>query len=138
MTCCCTKRETIRTDDAPKPIGPYNAGIRAGHLIFVSGQAGIDPATGKLVEGGVEAQTRRTMTNIQNILKAAGIPMERVVKTSVFLTDMNEFAKMNAIYAEFFPNNPPARTTVQVSALPKNAVVEIDAIALADEDCTCH
>ncbi len=123
-------RKTVLTEKAPKPIGPYSQGIHAGAFIFASGQAGLDPATGELVSGGVEAETRQTLTNLKNVLEAAGSGMQHVVKTTVFLLDMGDFPKMNAIYAEFFPQNPPARSTVAVVALPKAAHVEIEAIAI--------
>ncbi len=125
------ERKVISTESAPKAIGPYSQAIRAGEFIFCAGQAGLDPATGNLVSGGIEPETRRVLQNLAAVLQAAGSSMSRVVKTTVFLTDMNEFAKMNAVYAEFFPSNPPARSTVQVSRLPKDACVEIEVIALA-------
>ena len=124
------ERQVIHTDHAPKAIGPYSQAIRAGDFVFCAGQAGLDPATGNLVSGGIEVETRRTLQNLAAVLEAAGTSLSRAVKTTVFLTDMNDFAKMNAIYAEFFPSNPPARSTVQVSRLPKDACVEIEVIAL--------
>ena len=127
------QKQVIVTEDAPKPIGPYSAGIRAGNFIFTAGQVGIDPQTGQMVSGGIEEQTRRVLTNVKNILAAAGTSMDQVVKTTVFMADMNEFAKMNAIYAEFFPSNPPARSTFGVAALPMNARVEIEVVALLPE-----
>ncbi len=123
------EKEIITTEDAPKALGPYSAGIRAGNMVFTAGQVGIDPATGKLVEGGIEAQTRQVLRNVQAVLRAAGSELDRVVKTTVFIEDMNEFSKMNAIYAEFFKEKPPARSTVQVAALPLGAAVEIEAVA---------
>ncbi len=123
-------RKTIRTDRAPKALGPYSVAVLLGDLVFASGQAGIDPATNEIVPGGIEPETRQVLTNLMNVLEAAGTRMENVVKTTVFLTDMAEFAKMNAIYGEFFKENFPARSTVQVSALPKGAVVEIECIAV--------
>ncbi|HEX8992438.1 MAG TPA: RidA family protein [Anaerolineales bacterium] len=123
-------REPVLTSKAPKPIGPYSQAIRTEAMVFASGQAGIDPATGELVQGGVEAETRQTLTNIRNVLEASDSGMAFVVKTTVFLIDMNDFAKMNAIYAEFFPKDPPARSTVAVAALPKGARVEIEATAV--------
>ncbi len=126
------EKQVIKSDLAPKPIGPYSAGIRAGSFVFTAGQAGVDPATGKLASGGIEAETRQVLTNVKNILEAAGTSMDRVVKTTVFLKDMGEFSRMNAIYAEFFPNNPPARTTVQAAALPLGAAVEIEVVAISD------
>ena len=123
-------KRIILTDKAPKPIGPYSQAIGTETMVFASGQAGLDPATGKLVEGGVEAQTRQVLTNIRNVLEAADSGLNFVVKTTVFLKDMGDFPKMNAIYGEFFPKEPPARTTVAAAALPMNALVEIEAIAL--------
>ncbi len=123
-------KQSVLTEKAPKPIGPYSQGIRTETLVFASGQAGLDPNTGDLVTGGIEAQTRQVLTNIKNVLEAGDSGMDHVLKTTVFLTDMNDFPKMNAIYAEFFPHNPPARSTVAVVALPKAALVEIEAIAV--------
>ncbi len=124
------KRIVISTNRAPKAIGPYSVGIKTEQFIFTAGAAGILPATGNLVEGGIENETRQTLINIKNILEEAGSSLGKVVKTTVFLQDMADFSRMNAVYAEFFPENPPARTTVQAAALPKNAAVEIEAIAL--------
>ncbi len=122
-------RKVIKSVNAPKAIGPYSVAIQTGNLIFSSGQLGLDPATGNLVSGGIETETRQALTNIHNVLKDAGSGMESVVKTIVFLKDMADFSIMNTVYAEFFPNNPPARSTVQVAALPKGGAVEIEAIA---------
>ena len=124
--------DVVSTGKAPKAIGPYSQGIKAGDFVFTAGQAGVDPATGKLVEGGIAEQTRQVLKNIQAILEAAGTSLDRVVKVGVFLQDMADFQAMNAVYAEFFPpdKNPPARTTVQAARLPLGALVEIDAIAL--------
>jgi 2-iminobutanoate/2-iminopropanoate deaminase len=136
----CVKKEVVTTDKA-KAIGPYSLGIKVGDFVFCSGQAGVDQSVGKLVTGGIEVETRQTLTNLSNILEAAGSCLDRVVKTTVFLTDMKEFSRMNAVYAEFFKGEPPARSTVQVAALPLGAVVEIEAIALLksqdDADCNC-
>ncbi len=123
-------REVIKTDKAPKAIGPYSIGIKTGSFIYTAGQAGVLPESGNIIEGGIEAETRQTLINIKNILEEAGSSLQLVVKTTVFLIDMAEFSKMNAVYAEFFKDDPPARTTVQAAALPKNARVEIEAIAL--------
>jgi 2-iminobutanoate/2-iminopropanoate deaminase len=123
-------KEIIKTDRAPKAIGPYSVGVRAGSLIFTAGQAGIIPESGNIIEGGIESETRQTLLNIQHILEEAGSSLDLVVKTTVFLRDMADFTRMNAVYAEFFKANPPARSTVQVAALPKGAAVEIEAIAL--------
>ncbi len=126
------ERQVIHTDQAPKAIGPYSQAIRVGEFVFCAGQAGLDPATGNLVSGGIEAETRRTLQNLAAVLAAAGTSLERVVKTTVFLLDLNEFQRMNAVYAEFFPTDPPARSTVQVARLPKDARVEIEVIARCD------
>ena len=125
-------RDAVSTDKAPKAIGPYSQGIKAGDFVYTAGQAGVDPATGKLVEGGIAEQTRQTLKNVQAIVEAAGATLERVVKCGVFLADMGDFQAMNAVYAEFFPpdKNPPARTTVQAAKLPLGALVEIDVVAL--------
>jgi len=122
--------EIIRTDRAPQAIGPYSQAIRAGDLLFLSGQVGLDPATGALVEGGLEAETTRALQNLEAVLRAAGAGLDRVVRTTVFLVDLGDFATMNAIYARAFGETRPARSTVQVSALPRGARVEIDAIAV--------
>lgn len=124
------EKEVIIAEKAPKALGPYSAGIRVGQFVFCAGQAGIQRATGELVPGGVEAETRQVLLNLQNVLDTAGTDLGHVVKTTVFLRDMNDFAKMNAIYAEFFGDKPPARTTVAVAGLPKGAAVEIEAIAV--------
>ncbi len=123
-------KETVLTSKAPEPIGPYSQAVRVDMLVFASGQAGLDPQTGELVTGGVEAETRQVLTNIKNVLEASDSGMDLVVKTTVFLIDMAEFPKMNAVYATFFPNDPPARSTVGVAALPKGARVEIEAVAV--------
>jgi len=123
------ERQAISTEGAPKAIGPYSQAIRVGDFIFCAGQAGLDPATGNLVTGGIEAETLRVLQNLAAVLEAAGSSMGRVVKTTVFITNMDEFQKMNAVYAEFFPSPPPARSTVQVSRLPKDACVEIEVVA---------
>ena len=123
------ERQLVNTDNAPKAIGPYSQAIRVGDLVFCSGQAGLEPATGNLVTGGIEAETLRVLQNLTAVLEAAGSSISRVVKTTVFITNMDEFQKMNAVYAEFFPSPPPARSTVQVSRLPKDACVEIEVVA---------
>lgn len=124
------KKEVVYSDKAPKPIGPYSVGIQVGHLVFTAGQTGTDPATGELVPGGIEAETRQTLLNVKSILEASGSNLDQVLKTTVFLRDISDFSRMNAVYGEFFKDNPPARTTVQVAALPKAAAVEIETIAL--------
>jgi len=122
-------RHAISTKDAPQAIGPYSQGIRAGNMLFVSGQGHLDPATGALVDGDVATQTRRVMENIGAILTAGGAGFDHVVRTTVYLADMNDFAAMNAVYAEYFSAPAPARTTIQAARLPKDMRVEIDVIA---------
>lgn len=126
------KRKVISTSQAPAAIGPYSQAIRSGNLLFASGQLGLDPATGNLVEG-IEAQTRQALANLQAVLAAAGGGVGNVVKTTIFLADMADFATVNAIYGEVFRHEPPARSTVQVAALPKGGLVEIEVIARLDE-----
>jgi len=122
-------KKIVSTDKAPKAIGPYSQAILAEDLIFTAGQIGLDPGTMELVEGGIEAQTRQVLTNLKHVLESADSGLRFVIKTTVFLQDMGDFARMNAVYAEFFPENPPARSTVQVAALPKGALVEIECVA---------
>jgi len=122
-------RREIKTEKAPVPVGPYSQGVEVGSVLFTAGQIGLDPATGKLVEGGIEAETRRTLENLRAILEAAGRRMEDVVKTTLYLADLQDFKACNAVYADFFPARPPARSTVQVAALPAGARIEIEAIA---------
>lgn len=126
-------RTVVQSWEAPKPIGPYSVGIKAGSFVYVSGMAGLDPTSGKLVPGGIEAQTKQTIRNIANILEAADSSLGLVVKTTVFLKDMADFPKMNEVYGEAFRTEPPARSTVQVAALPMGALVEIEAVALERE-----
>jgi 2-iminobutanoate/2-iminopropanoate deaminase len=123
-------REAISAPDAPGAIGPYSPAIRAGNLLFLSGQIPIDPSTGAIVDGGIAAQTEQVMRNIAALLRAGGAGFEHVVRTTVFLADMNEFAAMNAVYGKFVADPPPARATVQVARLPRDVRVEIDVIAL--------
>ena len=125
-----TKRTVISAELAPKAIGPYSQAIRANGFVFCAGQTPIDPAVGKLIDGDVPAQTRRVLHNLSAILEAAGTSLSRVVKTTVFLTDMANFKAMNEVYAEFFPEHPPARSTIAVLGLPLGAQVEIECIAL--------
>jgi 2-iminobutanoate/2-iminopropanoate deaminase len=122
-------KEVVRSGKGPKPIGPYSAGVIVAPFVFISGQIGLD-REGNLVGGGVEAQTTQALTNLEYLLVAARSGMEHVVKTTVFMADLTEFPRMNEVYGRFFQVNPPARSTVQVSSLPKGALVEIEAIAL--------
>ena len=122
-------KQVIHTDKAPAAIGPYSQAIQIGQLLFTSGQVPIDPETGAIVEGGIQEQARQSLNNIKAILNAAGTNMGAVVKTTVFLQDMNDFAAMNEVYAQFFQEPYPARSAVQVGRLPKDALVEIEAIA---------
>ncbi|MBM7841890.1 RidA family protein [Herpetosiphon giganteus] len=123
-------REVISTPNAPAAIGPYSQAIAIDGLLFCSGQIPLDPATGQVIEGDVSAQTRQVMENIRALLAAAGTSLEKVVKTTIFLADMNDFATVNAIYGEYFPENPPARSTVQVARLPRDVQVEVEVIVL--------
>jgi 2-iminobutanoate/2-iminopropanoate deaminase len=125
-------REIISTPDAPKAIGPYSQAIRANGLIFVSGQVAIDPATQQVIEGDVAMQTERVMKNLSAILGSAGSRLDKVLRSTVFLKSMNDFTAMNAVYGMYFSSAPPARSTVEVSRLPKDVLVEIDVIALAE------
>ena len=122
--------QTVSTDKAPKAIGPYSQAIVAGEMIFVSGQIPLDPQTQQMVQGDVRAQTERVMENLAGVLAAAGVGFAHVVKASIFLADLNDFAAVNEVYGKRFPTAPPARSTVQVAALPKGARVEIDVIAV--------
>jgi 2-iminobutanoate/2-iminopropanoate deaminase len=125
------KREIISTQKAPAAVGPYSQGIKADNFIFTAGQIPINPETGKLVEGGIKEQTRQVIQNLAHVLEAAGTGLDRVVKTTIFTTDLAEFGAINEVYGSFFANNPPARSTVQVAALPLGARVEIEAVAIA-------
>jgi 2-iminobutanoate/2-iminopropanoate deaminase len=120
----------IATPNAPAAVGPYSQGVRAGNLVYTAGQVALDPATGELVEGDIEAQTHQVFKNLQAVLLAAGTDLANVVKTTVFLQDMDHFAAMNRAYGQHFSGQPPARTTVQVAKLPLGALVEIEAVAL--------
>ena len=124
------QKTVIASEKAPKAIGPYSVAIRAGELVFTSGQLGLDPHSGNLVQGGIEAETRQVLTNLRHVLLDSGSDLAAVIKTTVFLKDMADFPKMNAVYAEFFPENPPARSTVQVAALPKGGAIEIEVVAI--------
>jgi len=124
------QKKIVTSDKAPKAIGPYSIGVSTEHLVFTAGQIGIDPATGKLVEGGIQAQTRQVLNNISTVLEAAGSGLASVIKTTVFLNDIGEFGLMNEVYGTFFTENCPARSAFQVAALPLGAAVEIEAVAL--------
>ncbi|MGH8742806.1 MAG: RidA family protein [Burkholderiales bacterium] len=124
-------KEIIQTEHAPQAIGPYSQAVKTNGMVFASGQIPIDPQTGQLVSGGIAEQTEQVLKNLDAVLAAAGSGLDRVVKTTVFLVDMQEFAAMNEVYGRFFTNEPPARATVQAARLPRDARVEIEAIALA-------
>jgi len=127
-----SERRIVKTPSAPAAIGPYSQAVVAGGLVHCSGQIALDPQTGALIEGGVEAQAEKVLTNLSAVLEAAGTSLARVLKCNVYLADMNDFAAINAIYGRFFAGDePPARATVQVAGLPKSALIEIDCIALA-------
>jgi len=123
-------KQIIATDAAPAAIGPYSQAVDAGSIVITSGQLPIDPATGAFASGGIAGQTRQSLRNVQAVLAQAGLGMENIVKTTVFLQDMDDFAAMNEVYATFFPAEPPARSAVEVARLPRNALVEIEAIAV--------
>lgn len=122
--------EAVATENAPKAIGPYSQAIKANGFVYVSGQVALDPRTQQLVQGDVAAQTERTLENLKAVVEASGSSLARAVKTTVYLIDMGDFARMNEVYARYFPGTPPARATVQVARLPRDARVEIDVIAL--------
>ena len=126
-------RRVVQANDAPAAIGPYSHAVVVDPFVYTAGQAGVDPATGALVSGGIEAQTRQTLKNIEAILGAAGSSLSNVVKTTVFLASIEDFPVMNRAYSQFFASQPPARTTVQAAKLPLEALVEIEAVALLDE-----
>lgn len=135
MTCSCKEKQVVVAPRAPRALGPYSAAIKINHFIYCSGQTGLDPATNELVPGGVEPQTRQVLTNLKNVLDAAGTDLAHVIKTTVFLKDMADFQKMNAIYGEFFTENYPTRSTIQVAGLPKNGLVEIELVAYDPSTC---
>jgi 2-iminobutanoate/2-iminopropanoate deaminase len=124
-------KQIVATENAPKAIGPYSQAVVAGGFVFASGQIPLDPRTGEFVEGGIREQTERVLSNVRAVLEAAGSGLDRVVRATVFLADMGDFAEMNEVYGRFFPENPPSRSTVQAARLPRDARVEIDVIALA-------
>lgn len=123
-------KRVIQTEKAPKAIGPYSQAIQAGNLLFLSGQIPIDPATGEVVKGGIQQQTRQVLENIKGLLESQGLGMKDVVKVTIFLKDMENFKPLNELYATYFPSSPPARSTVEVARLPRNVDVEIEVIAL--------
>ncbi len=125
------QREVIRSEQAPKALGPYEQGVKLDGWLFTSGQIPLDPKTGALVPGGIGPQTRRVLDNLRAILEAAGTSLDRVVKTTVFMTNLDDFQEMNAVYAEYFPREKPARSTVGVATLPRGALLEIDVVARA-------
>jgi 2-iminobutanoate/2-iminopropanoate deaminase len=125
-------RQVIHTNNAPKAIGPYSQAIKTDNFLFLSGQLGLDPVTNDFIAGNVAEQTRQSLTNLKNVVETAGGKMANVVKTTVFLKDMADFPVMNGVYAEFFPENPPSRSTVQAAALPKGGLIEIEAIVILD------
>ena len=125
-------KEIVATERAPRAIGPYSQAVRSGNFLFASGQIPIDPATGEFVAGGITEQTEQVMRNVSAILEAAGASLQQVVKTTVFLADMDDFTAMNEVYGRYFGENPPARATVQAARLPRDARVEIEAIAILD------
>jgi 2-iminobutanoate/2-iminopropanoate deaminase len=142
MSCKCKEKQIVVAEKAPKALGPYSAAIKIDKFIYCSGQTGLNPSTNQLVDGGIEAQTRQVLINLKNVLEAAGTDLAHVIKTTVFIMDMGDFQKMNAIYGEFFSENFPARSTIQVAGLPKNGMVEIELVAYdpkcdCDNDCDC-
>ena len=124
------RREPVKTSNAPAALGPYSQAIKVGEFVYTSGQVAIDPATGEFIDGGIAEQTERVLKNVAAVLEAAGSSLDQVVKTLVFLSDMNDFAAMNEVYGKFFTGAPPARSTVQAARLPKDARIEIEAVAL--------
>lgn len=125
-------KEIVSTDKAPAAVGPYSQAVRAGNLVYTAGQVPLDPATGKMVEGSIEVQVEQALNNLQAVLEAAGSSLDQVIKTTVFLQNMDDFGAMNDVYADFFGGNPPARSAVEVARLPLGALVEIEAVALRE------
>jgi 2-iminobutanoate/2-iminopropanoate deaminase len=125
-------KQIVRTDDAPKPVGPYSQAVRTGNLVFVAGQGPTNPKTGQREGSSIQAETKQVLENVKAILEAAGSSLDRVVKTTCYLVDMNDFAAFNGVYAEYFTSEPPARTTIQAARLPMDIRVEIEAIATVD------
>jgi len=128
------KKEVVSTESAPKAIGPYSQAIKAGDFVFCSGQIALDAQSGQVISGGVEEQTKKVLENLKAVLEKAGATLENVVKTTVFLKDMNDFVKMNSVYAQYFTSNPPARAAVEAARLPKDVLVEIEAVAFLGGD----
>jgi 2-iminobutanoate/2-iminopropanoate deaminase len=128
-----SKRKIISTQNAPAAVGPYSQAVRVGNFIYTAGQIALVPETGQLVDGGIEVQTQQVMQNLANVLKAAGSSLANIVKTTIFVTNLADFATINKVYGSFFTSNPPARSTVQVAALPLGAKVEIEAVAILDQ-----
>jgi 2-iminobutanoate/2-iminopropanoate deaminase len=135
--CDCCEKKIVKSDKVPQPIAPYSLAVKACHFIFVSGQLGLDPQSGIMVAGGVKEQTRQALNNVKNILESTQCSLKDVVKTTVFLKEIKDFALLNEVYAEFFNQDPPARSAVQVAGLPKDGLVEIEAVALVCEKCSC-
>ena len=135
--CCCVEKKIVTTNKAPKAVGPYSVAATAGQLIFTAGQLGLIPESGAMVEGGIQAQTRQALFNLAIVLEAGGSNLDHVLKVTVFLQDIADFSAMNEIYAEFFKGDCPARSAVQVAALPKQGLVEIEAVGLIPCDCDC-
>lgn len=127
-----SERHIISTSNAPAAVGPYSQGARAGNLLFTAGQIPLDPATGAMVEGDIEVQTRRVLDNLKGVVEAGGSSLDKVVKVTVFMVNLGDFARMNEIYGEYFHTDPPARSAFQVAALPLGATVEMEAVALVD------
>jgi len=126
------KKRIVTSDNAPAALGPYSVAVKAGSFVYTAGQLGLDPDTGNFAEGGIEAQTKQALENLKAVLEAAGSKLSKVVKTTVFLLDMNDFGAMNGVYGEYFTKEFPARSAVQVARLPKDGLVEIEAIAILD------
>ncbi|RMG66686.1 MAG: RidA family protein [Calditrichaeota bacterium] len=126
--------ESIFTENAPKPVGPYSQAVRAGNFVFTAGQIALDPQTNQLIEGGIREQTRQVLENLRQVLEAAGSSLNRVVKTTVFLKNMDDFAAMNEVYGQFFSGHAPARSAVEVARLPKDVLIEVECVALVGEE----
>jgi 2-iminobutanoate/2-iminopropanoate deaminase len=135
--CSCCERKIVKSDKVPQPIAPYSIAVKACRFIFVSGQLGLDPLSGDMVSGAVKEQTRQALNNIKNILESVQCSLKDVVKTTVFLKEIKDFVSLNEVYAEFFKQDPPARSAIQVAGLPKDGLVEIEAVAIVDDKCSC-